>query len=647
VELVVVITILAILGTIAFISLQWYSSQARDSTRLSDLSTIKTTLELFQIDAWKYPEPDWWDEVTYSWAEVWTQWIFGDLNLTNVRNLNKVPTDPLVWNNYTYSRLNTWIEYELWSILESWWLSSIDLLENTYAADNFESLITWNYNWIIAKVSTWWTTYVLAIPSIISTDIWEVTLEWILTNQKLSVNWTDNLPSSYKSSTNTWWFDFNSADLDKIIVYEWDISDLSSSGWLQRTFIEALQDAYTWTTITDNSDINNILAADTTLDESWSEFLAIVLIQQTIDSSIEIPSTYTSWSTNESTSSWVSLLKKVWVWLEHTCAIDNWWVKCWGENDYWQLWDNTTNTRTTPNQIATLTGWVISISLWRMHTCALLNTWWVKCWGQNSAWQLWDDTIIERHIPTDVFWLDSWVIDISSWTYHTCALLDTWSVECWWTNTSWQIWDNTNNLRLKPTQVDWLTSWVINISVGESFSCALLDTWSVKCWWYNAHWEIWDTTTTERKVPTLVDSLSSAIDISSWDYHTCVRLDTLSVQCWWYGAYSVLWNWTTHNKNTPEDVTVISDNATKLFTWRYTSCVILDTWVAKCWGYNFQSQTSAASLLPVGEVIDIAPSIHATCALLDSWSLKCWWDNINRQVWDWTRNDHSTPYTVY
>ncbi|MDD3145348.1 MAG: type II secretion system protein [Candidatus Gracilibacteria bacterium] len=41
VELIVVITILAILGTIAFINLQGYSMGARDSKRVSDISNIQ------------------------------------------------------------------------------------------------------------------------------------------------------------------------------------------------------------------------------------------------------------------------------------------------------------------------------------------------------------------------------------------------------------------------------------------------------------------------------------------------------------------------------------------------------------------------------------------------------------------------------
>lgn len=40
VELIVVITILAVLGTIAFVSLQGYSGEARDSKRLSDVNNL-------------------------------------------------------------------------------------------------------------------------------------------------------------------------------------------------------------------------------------------------------------------------------------------------------------------------------------------------------------------------------------------------------------------------------------------------------------------------------------------------------------------------------------------------------------------------------------------------------------------------------
>jgi prepilin-type N-terminal cleavage/methylation domain-containing protein len=50
VELIVVITILAILGTIAFISLQGYSADARNSKRTSDLGNIQSAISLKQVE---------------------------------------------------------------------------------------------------------------------------------------------------------------------------------------------------------------------------------------------------------------------------------------------------------------------------------------------------------------------------------------------------------------------------------------------------------------------------------------------------------------------------------------------------------------------------------------------------------------------
>jgi len=45
VELIVIITILAILGTIWFLSIQNYTVYARDVARLSDLNNIKSVME--------------------------------------------------------------------------------------------------------------------------------------------------------------------------------------------------------------------------------------------------------------------------------------------------------------------------------------------------------------------------------------------------------------------------------------------------------------------------------------------------------------------------------------------------------------------------------------------------------------------------
>lgn len=57
VELIVVITILVILGTIAFIQLQGFSGSARDGRRVSDMSNITKAIDVAIIAQGNAPVP--------------------------------------------------------------------------------------------------------------------------------------------------------------------------------------------------------------------------------------------------------------------------------------------------------------------------------------------------------------------------------------------------------------------------------------------------------------------------------------------------------------------------------------------------------------------------------------------------------------
>lgn len=85
VELIVTITILAILWTIAFISLQWYSRDARDSKRLEMLNLIYSGFELDMLNTWVAPLPDNKIPITLSWVLIWYQWDAGDSVLQRIK----------------------------------------------------------------------------------------------------------------------------------------------------------------------------------------------------------------------------------------------------------------------------------------------------------------------------------------------------------------------------------------------------------------------------------------------------------------------------------------------------------------------------------------------------------------------------------
>ena len=295
VELIVVITILAILWTIAFLSFQWYTKSARDSIRINDLKLIEKNLSLYKIETWEYPLPsEPYDEVTYESKEVWTQWTVGQSVIQNLDKLNKVPRDPLTWNEYTYSRLNTKKELQLACVLEwspvtiikneeirnknyrdfifafnsSYFVSQANAADVKTAATAY---VIWDYNWEIAKVNSWSTTYILAVPTIINWDMTLTDIIEVISNKKLVYNWYGNLPSSYTWTIfeMNWWFDYSQTWW--IVVYSWSINDLKTDEDARLELITNLQGVYSWTILENTWNIKNLLETEINLDTPTDE----------------------------------------------------------------------------------------------------------------------------------------------------------------------------------------------------------------------------------------------------------------------------------------------------------------------------------------------------------------------------------------
>ena len=102
VELIVVITILAILGTIAFISLQWHSRNARDSVRVSDIATIHKWIWVLLVRWGIIPTPDDRLEVHSSWTLIWYQWDAWKNVLSSIGMIARWGKDPVDDTYYSY-----------------------------------------------------------------------------------------------------------------------------------------------------------------------------------------------------------------------------------------------------------------------------------------------------------------------------------------------------------------------------------------------------------------------------------------------------------------------------------------------------------------------------------------------------------------
>src|SRR5262249_15645128 len=116
----------------------------------------------------------------------------------------------------------------------------------------------------------------------------------------------------------------------------------------------------------------------------------------------------------------------------HTCALTrDGDVKCWGNNQFGQLGDGTTEDSSVPVDVRGLSKGVYAIAMGHNYSCALTSAREVKCWGSNDYGQLGDGTTINRLMAVDVSGLSSGVEAISAGFIHTCALTSGGGVRCW------------------------------------------------------------------------------------------------------------------------------------------------------------------------------------------------------------------------
>jgi alpha-tubulin suppressor-like RCC1 family protein len=338
----------------------------------------------------------------------------------------------------------------------------------------------------------------------------------------------------------------------------------------------------------------------------------------------------------------------------HTCTLlSSSILKCWGDNGYGQLGDGTTTQRRTPVAVSGLSSAVSAIASRNAHTCALLLTGAVQCWGQNTNGKLGDGTTTQRTTPVNVSGLSSGVIAISAADNHTCALLRTGGVKCW--GEAGKTGDGTSTVRYTPVDVSGLTSGVSAISAAGYHTCALLSTGAVKCWGSDNNGTLGNAGGGNAPGGAITGFSADVIALASGIRHTCALLSTGGVQCWGTNDEGQLGNGTTSaGSSTPVNVSGLSSGVVAISAGNTTSCALLSTGVVKCWGRNVSGQLGNGSLIssstPVTvsglSAVAIGNGYYHACALLSSGAARCWGHNSSGQLGNNTTTDNSTPVSV-
>jgi alpha-tubulin suppressor-like RCC1 family protein len=271
---------------------------------------------------------------------------------------------------------------------------------------------------------------------------------------------------------------------------------------------------------------------------------------------------------------------------EHTCTlVGDGRMQCWGTNFTGQLGDGTMGgfaaapqfVHGITNAIKTVTG--------GFHTCAILPDHTVQCWGRNQDGQLGNgDSTTDVPLPAPVQNLGA-VADLSSFGYHNCALMPDRTVQCWGRNGRGQVGDGTDTSPVPlPHQVVGMNS-AVALSLGGYHSCALLQNATVQCWGESDFGQIGAPGLAFSKVPVTVNGIANVTAVAAGFHHTCAVLSDGTVRCWGFNAFGQLGDGTKTDSSSPVLVQGIV-NPLAVAAGEGHTCALMPDRSVLCWGEN-------------------------------------------------------------
>jgi alpha-tubulin suppressor-like RCC1 family protein len=347
-----------------------------------------------------------------------------------------------------------------------------------------------------------------------------------------------------------------------------------------------------------------------------------------------------------------------------SCAMRDGRVRCWGGGEYGVLgYGNTNNIGDNEHPRSagdvSVGGNVQQLALGYYHTCALLDTGRVRCWGRNDYGQLGlnrTDSIGDDELASaggEVALAES-AIQITAGIYHTCALLASHNVRCWGYGRFGALGlGNTNNIgdNELPSSVPTVSLGgpVDQVVAGGAHTCARLSDGNVRCWGSNSTGALGlagTATIGDNELPTSVPALalgSPALEIAVGELHSCARLRT-GIKCWGHGVSGQLGYASTSDVFLPSSVGFVNfgGSALKLTAGGSHTCVLTDVPEVRCWGEGLWGALGYANRLNIGDnelpvsagavslggtPVSVSAGFDHTCATVsasDTYHVRCW-----------------------
>jgi alpha-tubulin suppressor-like RCC1 family protein len=362
----------------------------------------------------------------------------------------------------------------------------------------------------------------------------------------------------------------------------------------------------------------------------------------------------------------------------HTCVrLSSGQARCWGRNDDGQAGDGTADeeisdvrTVLAPTGSSALTA-ISQVAVGSYHSCALLASTQVRCWGYAADGQLGDGVdadrrprarVVKNRTGTGAF---EGAAQLGLGERHSCATLENGQVRCWGRNLEGQLGRGSTGGTFDLPQVvrnvadTGALTRVAQVDGGLRFTCARLTGGQVRCWGENTRGQLGNGTTDPSDTPVVVrlangDPLRNVTQLSTGEQHVCARLESGRVRCWGQGTSGQLGTGRDDTDRHPQLVRAPTGTGpltgvTQVDAAAGHSCARLSDGQARCWGRGSEGQLgwdstsgnlkpvtvlNATASNPLVKVRQIRTGYQFTCAVLQNGQARCWGLNQNGELGD-------------
>ncbi len=335
----------------------------------------------------------------------------------------------------------------------------------------------------------------------------------------------------------------------------------------------------------------------------------------------------------------------------------------------------------TCDQIATVRQLVVGLH----HSCVLLGSNAVKCWGDNEAGQLGQGDTSPRGDAPNELGASLPAIDlgtsvpidsISAGTAHTCALFVDGTIKCWGLNADGVLGLGDNDSRGDaPGEMGTALPFVPlgglaarQVSAGDTHTCARFEDGRVACWGGNLNGQLGiDSVLSRGAAPdelgvnlqlAQLGAGAQAKQVVASAGYSCALLEGDTVKCWGRNVNGQLGQGDTDNRGDAVGEMAmlsaialgdVSSGISAIDAHGSHACALLGDGALRCWGFGGAGQLEQGDTATLGDqpnemginlanarIGGVASQVSAgtaqTCAVLTGNVLKCWGQNNAGQL---------------